>query len=153
MLMMNIRQEKLYKEWEGLCDLNDIKPEDDAIICGSAILYAKKINEKIRDMDIMITNQEVWHRLLKKYPLQKSNSTDEEVIIWANGKIEIKDTFLSKYDFVFDELNDVEIIDGIRFLSLQKVKDYKIILNRKKDQQVLKLIETYEKRQSGFLER
>ena len=132
---MNIKESKIYKDWEGFCKLNDIK-EDDFVLGGSAILAVKGIRQRIRDLDIIIINPTVWEKLLANNSLEKSESTVETVISLNGGKIELKNEFLPSYKkFKFDHNSkkDVEEIDGLKIMTLRVVERYKRILRRPKD--------------------
>lgn len=146
---MNIRETKLFKDWEGFCKLNDIQ-ETDFILGGSTILFIKGIRKRIRDMDIIITNPKIWNKLLEKYKKEKSKSTREKIITILGERIELGNDFLSTYkEFEFKSENPkhVEIIDGLRVMTLRVVEKYKRILKRQKDKRDLRLIDKYKTKQ------
>ncbi len=137
----SLRNTELYKKWKSY----GIEDEY-CVFVGSAALLMKGIRQRIHDLDIWILDEKVWKEFLAEHTLEKSSTTNAQVVVLEEGKIEVGNTFLKEY--FGDQINwrdCVELFDGLWVLRLDFVKRYKEILNRDKDRRDLRLIEEYEK--------
>ncbi len=118
-------------------ELKEFKlPNDKFAIFGSGPMAIRGICEN-NDIDIIV-NKELWNKLKAKYP-KLVNINDikltKNIEIWSNWP-----------NFDIDKLiRESEIIDGIRFVGLDRVLEWKNLRKREKDLHHIKLIEGYMK--------
>ena len=88
---------------------------------------------KANDIDIIVKD-DLWEDLIKKYP-----TIGEKIIV---GNIEICKN-RSDFDDIEKVINQADIYDGIRYIRLEDVYQWKKKSGREKDQEDIKLIEEY----------
>ncbi|HOA47312.1 MAG TPA: zinc ABC transporter substrate-binding protein [Candidatus Pacearchaeota archaeon] len=126
---MNKKFEKLLDELRKL-DL----PDGKYAILGSGPLAVRGIREA-RDLDIIVTDD-----LYKK--LQKEYSQNDKIKL---GKIEIfsANGWRSKFGDLTKMIKKAEKIQGLRFVCLEDLIEWKTKLGRPKDLEDIKLIKDY----------
>lgn len=133
-------------------------PADGFAIFGSGPMAIRNIRPA-GDLDLIVTPA-VWNALLKRG--YKIEETDWEVTdadggtfnyhrkLIPIGNIEVwrKWSFLS--DTAEELIKNADIIDGVRFVKLEKVLEWKHAYNRPKDKADIKLIKEYLKDNEGY---
>ncbi len=130
------------KNLENLKKLN--LPTDQYVVIGSGPLAVRGIREA-KDIDIMVTDS-LWDEMIKKYQVISNDfgveciclENDIEIVnpkdsIFGNSVIVPKDEIFEKGD----------ILDGIKFMSLEHLKKIKIEIGREKDLQDINLIDNF----------
>lgn len=111
-------------------------PENQFAVFGSGPLAIRSLR-KSNDIDIIV-KVELWSEVSKKY---KVSNTDKAMI--RINDIEIFKSW-NLINVSVDELIDsADVIEGIRFVKLKYVLDWKKNLGRPKDLEDIKLIEEY----------
>lgn len=105
-------------------------------IFGSSPLVIRKL-KKPRDFDLIVDSF-LWNKLLKN----PQWSLQENRYLQSNN-IEIYQDWPSVKTNVEILIKNAEIIQSLPFVQLQYVQEYKNFLNRKKDQNDLKILEKY----------
>lgn len=111
-------------------------PKNSYIVVGSGILNTLGIRAS-KDIDLIVS-QEVFDRFFNE-GWEEDNWSDQFVI--KKGVFDIGINWYGKN--VTQLLEQAQIIDGIPYLSLDYVYDWKKSVGRKKDLNDLKLIDTY----------
>lgn len=106
--------------------------ESEYVILGSWVLATRNIRD-CNDLDILVLPK-IYEKLLEKYPEQ------EWAIVWQGIEISYK----LKSDFSEAEFfANSELINWYRFLTIEKLLEFKQALWREKDEQDIILIEKY----------
>ena len=111
-------------------------PKDKFAIFGSGPLAIRGLR-KVRDLDIIVTNN-LWKETSKKFPVEDMG-THKRIVF---GDIEI----LSKpvLDFSAEKfIKRAEVINGVRFVTLEDTLAWKARMGREKDKKDIKLVEEY----------
>lgn len=120
--------------------LNEVKklnlPKDKFAVFGSGPLAIRGIRDS-RDIDLIV-KPDLWEDLTKKYPI-----TDKYGGIIEIGEIEIFKDFKPWFDDVEILIDDSDIFEGIRFVKLNYVLEWKKSFNREKDQNDIKIIKEF----------
>ncbi len=116
-------------------------PEGQYIVVGSGPLAAKGIRES-HDFDILVT-WDLWTKLKQKYPLSKTEPVENidlgDIQILGHGSM-----FRRENIATIDEImSTAEIIDGVKFLNLKLLKQFKLDEGREKDLKDVELIDNY----------
>ena len=122
----------------------DFSP-DDFVIAGSARLLVEGMVKHITDLDLVARGETLdrafalartkWHGRQGK-----GKVTGDRLARLYLGKINVSEKWLGGAPT--DELIDnAEVIDGLRFLSVRDVLAYKLDLSRRKDRRVLNALE------------
>lgn len=119
-------------------------PENDYAVFGSGPLLVRGIVPADNDLDV-ICRAAAWKRVREIGSLQFDDDYDVEIVMLFEGQV----TFGNKWaigDFDIQKLiDDAELIDGLPFVRLEHVIEYKLIRSSQKDLQHLDLL-----RQSDF---
>lgn len=136
-----------------------IKPENkEYFIAGSARLYlypklrdAFNLHGDIGDLDIIIPNKELW----VNSGLESEYNKDGIYRPTQDGSIEVFNVWdPTKAGGKFEDANvrassqilaDANQINGYYFMSIGDIIDYKMVLNRDKEQEIVNLITQYRK--------
>lgn len=122
------------KYLEELAELN--LPTESYLIFGSSVLAVRDIREN-NDIDVLIT-KELWAKLSKTLPI---NYDDPGRPLQYKHISLFKDLrYLDKQERVFQ---DKEIIDGIPYMSLEHLLEFKRNVGRAKDLEDVELIKKY----------
>ncbi len=110
-------------------------PNNEYAVFGSGPLAIRGIRES-KDIDIIV-KLKLWNMLAKKYPIK-----NKKISI---GSIDITYEKLSPWSGNINNLIDnAEVIDGIRFLTLSDTIKWKKAYGREKDKRDIQLIEKYQ---------
>lgn len=116
-------------------------PKDKMAITSSGPLGIRNLRE-IGDLDIIVY-PEIWNYLIQKYPIVKEGNFESLHI----GNIQVlgKGSWFTdpSYGSVKDEIDNADIIDGNRYIKLDKILTIKRLKNRDKDIKDVKLIKKY----------
>lgn len=97
---------------------------------------------EIGDLDIIVY-PEVWDELAEKHSV--TTSGDVESIHIGNIQVLGKGSWFTnpKYGSVEEDIDNADVIDGIRYVSLEKILAVKKMKSRDKDKRDVVLIEDY----------
>lgn len=117
-------------------------PADDFAVFGGGPMYAHGIKELGHDLDL-IARGAAWEKALTLGESETPHLGGGEVVNLFDGKIEIFNHWMeSGWDT--DELIDTaDVIDGIRWVSLENVLKWKKEMGREKDFEHIQMIEEY----------
>ncbi|MDE2018879.1 MAG: hypothetical protein KGJ13_00870 [Patescibacteria group bacterium] len=134
--MPDFKSHPLFKKLFSL----DLPPEDYAVF-GSGPMYAHGLRKGIADLNI-IARGKAWQKTHEFGGEQTAHSGLGKAVLPAEG-IQIYNAW-GPGKWTADELIDTsEIIDGIRFVTLDKVADWKELMGRPKDIEDVEAIKTY----------
>ncbi|PIU33268.1 hypothetical protein COY29_01795 [Candidatus Woesebacteria bacterium CG_4_10_14_0_2_um_filter_39_14] len=112
-------------------------PKDKFAIFGSGPMGIRGLR-KVRDLDLVVMS-EIWQELAKKYQVKKVKKGEK---IFLSKNIEIRQRPNTKLNA--DKLiGQADIFDGIRYVKLKNVIEYKEKLKRVKDLKDIELIKKY----------
>ena len=111
-------------------------PPDDFAVFGSGPLMARGWRES-RDLDI-VARGAAWE---KAKNVGVESFTADGAVKYVVGPIEIFDSWAPGQWDVNELINSAEVIDGVRFASLENVIKWKRLMGRPKDLEDIKLIE------------
>lgn len=121
-----------------LTKLNELKklklPQKDYAIFGSGPLAIRGIRDS-RDIDIIV-KQSLWDKLAKKYPIKNGKLIEL-------GFMEIFRDWSPFFNEVDNLIDDSDLFQGIQFVKLKYVLEWKNISLREKDKKDIKLINDY----------
>ena len=138
--------EKVNEIKKILSVLDNVLGKNEYAIFGSGPLYIRDLKEKLNDVDIIV-NQKGWNKLIEHYESKDTKSGFGDVIkiqkgieieifnMWGPGKWEINELILT-----------ADKIEETNFVTLKNVLKWKKEMNREKDQEDIKKIESYSKR-------
>lgn len=127
------------KELIGQLKKLNIK-EDKFILFGSAPMAVRGLKEA-HDLDVIV-KKDIWKDLIKKYPIEKTAMGNPLIRI---GDIEIFEDWAPWFKNVDILFKDCDIINGIRYVKLKYVIQWKETYSRDKDKKDVALIKDYEK--------
>ena len=117
-------------------------PRDKFAIFGSGPLAVRGIRET-NDLDIIV-KPDLWEELKKKYPV-----TSEEKGLMVIGNIEIYSKWGGWFSDLAQLIEEADIIQGLRFVKLERVLEWKKKFNREKDKIDVDLIYEYLKNKNN----
>lgn len=108
-------------------------PQDHFAIMGGCCLYLHDLRENVpNDIDI-IADEVAWELALKNGIPQETNSKSGRVIKFNDDLIEVFDSWAPGEWDTKKLIDTAEIVDGIRFVNLENVLEWKLRMNRPKD--------------------
>ena len=107
---------------------------DQYAIFGSGPMVAVGLREN-DDIDVIV-KPETWEELAKKYHLTKPNLIEL-------GHMRIYKDWLPWFSDVNLLINEAEVINGLNFVKLERVLEWKKVYGREKDLADVKIIEDY----------
>lgn len=114
-------------------------PTDDYAIFGSGPMYAHGIKDLGHDIDL-VARGKAWNEALKLGKTKRAALGGNKVITLFDGEVEIFNGWAPGEWDVNKLIQEAELIDGIRFVSLKNVVKWKEIMGREKDLQHIKMI-------------
>lgn len=118
-------------------------PTKDYAVFGSAPMALHGLKNLENDIDV-IARGEAWEKAKQSRFPEESPMRFGNFLKLFDGKVEIYHCWFPKDAWNVDELIDgAEIVDGIRYVRLDKVLEYKKYRNSPKDISDIKLIEDY----------
>lgn len=121
-------------------------PTEDYAIMGRACMVAHGLIEMGEDIDI-IARGRAWEEACKIAEPQIPASGIGKVVELFNNKIEIFDTWGPGTWDVNELIDTAEIIEGVKFVTLENIRKWKQIYGREKDLIHIKIIDDYFKTQ------
>ncbi|MFW6014164.1 MAG: hypothetical protein ACOCQG_03225 [Candidatus Nanoarchaeia archaeon] len=109
-------------------------PRDKFAVFGSGPLAMRSIRD-VNDLDVIV-KEDLWKELEKKYKKKKNN-------VLTSRSIEIARRWTSGFYEVDSLIDDADVFEGIKFVKLGYVIEWKKKKARKKDKEDIKLIEDY----------
>jgi len=118
-------------------------PSEDFVVFGSGPLLAHRLKDDIPDLDVLARGK-AWQQA-QRFAAPERAPSGVGSIIRAPGNIEIFDAWPLKgkgwnVDWLIDS---AEIIDGIRFVPLETVLNWKESAGRPKDEDDVALLRKY----------
>lgn len=119
------------------------------IVAGSGILDVLNIRQA-NDVDVVVVQQIYDELLLDDRTWHQETSDGVCRLVNADNSVEVWSSWAApKGRLIYEELlQNSELIDGLRFLSLDFVYTWKVWKNRPKDKNDVGLIEKYRKEQT-----
>lgn len=114
-------------------------PTDKFAVFGSGPLGIRNLRE-INDLDIIVKIS-LWEELKENHPVQKNIEKGYEYI--QIGNIEIYKVWGGGINNIDELIDEADIINGIRFVKMERVLEWKKKVNREKDQEDIKIIINY----------
>lgn len=111
-------------------------PKDEFAIFGSGPLEIRGIRET-NDLDIIVKS-ELWEKLKKKYPIKS-----KEKGLIKIGNVEIYKKWGKWFNDMNKLIDEADIINGLRFVKIERVIEWKEAFNREKDKKDIELINKY----------
>lgn len=117
-------------------------PNDDYAVIGVTCMLIRDIVPEVKDIDI-IARKSAWEKAISLgKPLVPASKVGLVVDLFDN-KIEVFNAW-APGEWDIDELIDTaDVIDGIRFVTLENVRKWKQIFGRDKDLVHIKLIDKF----------
>lgn len=123
-----------------LKELKDLKlPKDEYAVFGSGPMAIRGLREN-KDIDIIVKGR-LWKRLSGKYEVKIKNEGRIEYI--QIGNIEIFKDWKPWFEDIDVLIDSADIIDGIRFVGLEYILEWKSAMGRDKDKKDVKMILKY----------
>lgn len=122
-------------------------PAGQYAIFGSGPLAVRDLREA-NDLDIIV-KQELWDKLAVQYEPHEKETTKGPTASIAIGNIEIYNTWLNLTPKINEMIDGAEIKEGLPFVKLEYVIEWKTFMARDKDLNDLKLIADYLKSQNS----
>ncbi|HEX6976863.1 MAG TPA: hypothetical protein VF185_00700 [Patescibacteria group bacterium] len=119
-------------------------PKDKMAITSSGPLGIRNLRE-INDLDIIVL-PEVWSDLVKKYDVTKEDNF--ESIYIGNVQVLGEGSWFTdpKLGSVEEDIKNADVINGYRYVKLDKILKIKRLKDREKDIKDVKIIEEYMKK-------
>jgi len=111
-------------------------PVDKFAIFGSGPMAVRGIRET-NDLDIIV-KPDLWEELKGRYPLNPEKFSSIQI-----GNIEVYNHWGVWFKDIIKLIDEADIIDGFRYVKLQRVLEWKKAYNREKDQKDVELINNY----------
>ncbi len=124
-------------------------PPGDYALAGSAPLYAHGLRPRLRDVDV-VARGAAWDIAQKFEKPVRAPSGIGRVVRLGDGEIEIFDRWVAPEWPIDSLIDEAEIIDGIRFVSLRDSLAWKRYLHRTKDAADIRLLEAYFREQEEY---
>ena len=116
-------------------------PENEFAVFGSGPMAIRNIKDG-DDLDIVVKDK-LWKKLIVSRTIKRSDMGGEKINI---GEIEVYRDWMPWFSNSDDLIDKADIIDGIRFVNLKKVLEWKKSYAREKDLKHVKMIEEYLKK-------
>lgn len=117
-------------------------PIEDYAVIGSGPLIVRSLIEPTNDLDI-IARGKAWDMAVKLGDVESDSFNKYKVVRLFDGKIEIYSGW-APGDWDTDKLIDeADVINGIRFVTLSETIKWKKIAGRNKDHEHIKLIQEH----------
>lgn len=124
---MSIHDNQLVREFLSY----DLDP-DDYVIAGSGPLLAHGMRAQISDLDV-IARGAAWERASALGRRQVAPFGGVTAVYLLDGAIEVLDGWFPGHWSVDRLIDEADLIEGIRFLSLRLTLEWKRLLGREKD--------------------
>lgn len=117
-------------------------PKDNYAIFGSGPMFAVGLKDLGHDIDV-IANKEAWEEAKTLGDSKPTKSGNGQVVELFDGEIEIFNSWGPGEWDTNDLIKTADEIEGIKFVELEKVLEWKQIMNRDKDKEHIRLIKEY----------
>ena len=111
-------------------------PKDKFVIFGSGPMAIRGIRNS-EDLDILV-KEDLWKELSNKYPLYDTKKPSIKI-----GNIEIFNNWLPWFKETAKLLEDYDLIQGLRFVKLKYLVQWKTAMGRDKDLKDVVLIKEF----------
>lgn len=115
---------------------------DDYVIAGSCPLLAHGLRTQISDLDV-IARGAAWDRAVALGKRGHAPFGDVKAVYLLDGAIEVLDGWFPDRWSTDELIDKAEIIDGVRFLTLERTLEWKEHLRREKDLADIAALERY----------
>ena len=136
-MLASLRRNRLIRQ---VLDLG--MPPGDFALAGSVPLYAHGLRARLGDVDV-VARGKAWDIAQTFEKAGRAPSGIGRVVRIGGGEIEIFDSWVSPEWPIDALIDDAEVIDGIRFVSLRDSLAWKRYMNRDKDLRDIRLLEQY----------
>lgn len=109
-------------------------PIDKYAVFGSGPIAIRGIRDS-KDIDVIV-KQDLWRELIKKYPKENKD-------LIKIGLIEFSPEWFPEFKNINELIDNADVLNGIRFVKLKYVLEWKKKKAREKDKRDVKLIEKY----------
>lgn len=116
-------------------------PTKDYAVVGSGPMFAYGIKSQINDIDI-VARGKAWE-MVRKLGNPIKSPLGNTIIQIFDGKVEAGITWLPGECDIDELIDTADVIEGIRFVSLENVLKWKKKMARPKDLKHIKMIEEY----------
>ena len=117
-------------------------PSEDYAVFGSGPMFAHGIKDLSHDVDI-IARGKAWEKALTLGQQQISKIDSILFVDFFGGEVSAFNSWAPGVWSIDDLINSADIIDGIRFVTLENVYKWKKLRNSEKDKEHLELLEDY----------
>jgi hypothetical protein len=117
-------------------------PAEDFVVTGSGPLLAHGLKPSIHDLDL-VARGKAWELAAGRAPVERSQSGLGLRIALFQGSVEVFDHWVGGLSDVDAMIDGAEVVEGVRFMSLQDTLRWKRGLGRAKDLADVRLIERY----------
>jgi hypothetical protein len=114
-------------------------PPEDFVIFGSGPLLAHGIKDNVPDLDVLARG-EAWRKATEFETPEPAPSGIGKVIRPFGDNIEIFDDWMPKGWDVNELIDKADVIEGIRFIPLKTVLEWKEFVHRPKDEDDIALL-------------
>ncbi len=111
-------------------------PSSEYAVFGSGPMAIRDLKEP-GDLDVIV-KQELWKHLESKYGITK----EPNYLCVRIGEIDFFESWSPPYD-IEKLINEADVIDGLRYVKLKTVYEWKKIRNKDKDKKDIEIIENY----------
>lgn len=129
---------------------HDFKPHD-FVIAGSARLWVGGLIRHLSDLDLLVRpGSDTWKRakelafmhapLFRDEPLRVSDYSGDKIARLYSGVVEVCDRWVLPESEPHELIDRADVIDGLRYLTVADVVEYKRHLNRPKDRADLRML-------------
>jgi len=136
-VLASLRRNRLIRQ---VLDLE--MPPGDFALAGSTPLYAHGLRSRLRDVDV-VARGAAWKIAQTFGRVELAPSGIGHVVRIGDGEIEIFDRWVAPKWPIGKLIDDAEVIDGIRVVSLRDSLAWKRYLNRAKDAADIRVLERY----------
>lgn len=143
-MLASLRRNRLIRQ---VLDLR--MPPGDYALAGSAPLYAHGLRSRLGDIDV-VARGAAWQIAQQFEKPVRAPSGIGRMVRLGGGEIEIFDRWVAPEWPIDSLIDEAEVIDGIRFVSLRDSLAWKQYLHRAKDAADIRLLQAYFREQDEY---
>jgi hypothetical protein len=117
-------------------------PREDFAVAGSGPLFVRGLIDELSDVDI-IARRGAWKVAIEHGRPSLALYSTVQIVELFDKNVEILDGWFPEIWSVDDLIDGADLIDGLRFVSLEVVRQTKEIMGRPKDIAHLQIIDKY----------
>lgn len=143
-MLASLRRNRLIRQ---VLDLR--MPPGEYALAGSAPLYAHGLRSRLGDVDV-VARGAAWRIAQQFEKPVRAPSGIGRVVRLGGGEIEIFDRWVAPEWPIDSLIDEAEVIEGIRFVSLRDSLAWKQYLHRAKDAADIRLLQAYFREQDEY---